>query len=186
MKTRGIARVRHFSISASAQQRCKGECAGSATQESHRCFGGGRSVLVAVAVCVALGPAWAQSGVPEVATEVSGERILAESGIHGGLIVQAGCRDAALAVSLAEAPNVLVQGLVRDRDRLEEVRSQIRDAGLYGRVSAMPWEGPLLPYADGMVNLLLVTDEHVELEPRGDRPRPGALWASPGFSATAS
>lgn len=124
-----------------------------------------RLVLAAVAGWFALSPAWAQTVVPGVAGEVSRERILAESGFCGGLIVQVGCRDAGLAVSLAKAPNVLVQGLVRDLDRLEAVRGQIRDAGLYGRVSAMRWEGPFLPYADGMVNVLLVLDERVELEP---------------------
>ncbi len=30
----------------------------------------------------------------------------------------------------------------------------------------MPWEGPCLPYADGMVNLLLVTDDDAGLEPQ--------------------
>ena len=131
---------------------------------TQRRSGRGRLMLAAVAGCLALFPAWAWAGVPMAATEVSGERILAESGIHGGLIVHAGCRDATLAVSLAKAPNILVQGLVRDLDGLEEVRSQIRDAGLYGRVSAMLWEGAFLPYADGMVNLLLVLDGRVELE----------------------
>ena len=121
-------------------------------------------LLAAVAVCPAFCPAWAQTVAPGAATKVGSERILAESGFQGGLIVQAGCRDAALAVSLAKAPNVLVHCLVRDRDRREEVRGQIRDAGLYGRVSAMAWEGPFLPHADGMVNLLLPPDEHVELE----------------------
>ncbi|MFV2065883.1 MAG: PQQ-binding-like beta-propeller repeat protein [Pirellulales bacterium] len=130
-------------------------------------------VVAAVAGCLALRAAWAQSGVPPeaprrprvAATEVSGEQILVDSGIHGGLIVHAGCRDAALALSLAKAPHVLVQGLVRDRDRLQEVRNRIRNAELYGRVSAMLWESPFLPYADGMVNLLLVLDERVDLEP---------------------
>ena len=118
-------------------------------------------VLAATAVCLALGSAWAQVGAP--AAGVDGERILAESGVHGGLIVHAGCRDAALALSLAKAPNVLVHGLVRDRDTLDGVRGQIRGAGLYGRVSAAPWQGPSLPYADGMVNLLLVLDEGIGL-----------------------
>ena len=149
----------------STQRRPKWARAGLLAWRASWCSGGGRLVLAAVAGYLALCPAWAQTGVPGAATEVSSERILADSGIHGGLIVHAGCRDAALAVSLAKAPSVLVQSLVRDRDRLEEVRSQICDASLYGQVSAIPWEGPFLPYADGMVNLLLVLDERVELEP---------------------
>lgn len=143
MKIRGIARVppvRRFRLSTSTQ------------------------LLAAVAGCLALCPAWAQTGAPPAATEIPGERILAESGFQGGLIVQVGRRDAALAVSLAKAPNVLVHALVRDRNELEAVRGQIRNASLYGQVSAMSWEGSRLPYADGMVNLLLVTDERVDLE----------------------
>jgi hypothetical protein len=117
-----------------------------------------------MASCLAFCPAWAQAGAPEAATEAGSERIVRESGFCGGLIVHAGCRDAAPAVSLAKMPNVLVHGLVCDGDRLDAVRGRIRDAGLYGRVSAMRWQGPLLPYADGMVNLLLVLDERVELK----------------------
>ena len=126
------------------------------------------SILIAfaaVAGSLALCPTWAQAEVSPTGTgdprrtaaEVRGERILAHSGIHGGLIVDVGCRDAGLTVSLAKASNVLAHGLVYDRDMLEEVRRRIRDAGAYGRVSAMLWEGPYLPYADGMVNLLVVT-----------------------------
>jgi len=123
--------------------------------------------LVAVAGCLALRPAWAQTDVspaapgrpPVAAAEVNGERILADAGIHGGLIVHAGCRDADVAISLAKKPNVVVHVLVRDGDRLEEVRSRIRNARLYGRVSAMHWEGPFFPYADGMVNLVVVTGD---------------------------
>ena len=122
----------------------------------------GLLLLAAIAGC----PTWAGADVLGAATELSSERILADSDIHGGLIVHVGCRDASLAVSLAKTPNFLVQGLVRDGERLEEVRGQIRDADLYGQVSAIRWDDPYLPYADGMVNLLLVTDEHVELEPK--------------------
>ena len=132
-----------------------------------RRLGHGRLALAAVAVCVAIRPTGAQTGDQprSVGTGVMGERILADSGFHGGLIVQAGLRDAVLALSLAKAPNALVQGLVQNREALKEVRGRIRDAGLYGRVSARPWQGPRLPYADGMVNLLLVLDERVELGP---------------------
>ncbi len=113
-----------------------------------------RFAFAVVAVCFAACPSYGAS---------DAERIVAESHFCGGLIVQVGCRDAELAVSLAQAPNVLMQGLVADAGRLEEVRRQIRTAGQYGRVSATAWQGPWLPYADGMVNLLVV-DSGVELD----------------------
>ena len=166
MKTRGIAQgelVRRFRLSMLAQPCTDGTRAGLPARGTSW-HSGGCLLLAALVGCLAFCPAWVRAGVTEAATEVSSERILAQSGFHGGLIVHAGCRDAALAVSLAKAPNTLVHGLVPGGDGLEEIRSQIRDAGLYGQVSAMSWKGPFLPYADGMVNLLLVLDENIELE----------------------
>ncbi|NOY82551.1 MAG: PQQ-binding-like beta-propeller repeat protein [Kiritimatiellaeota bacterium] len=121
---------------------------------------GGRRLLAALAVCLVLAPVGAQTAKPRPATAISPERLLAKSGVHGGLVVVVGLRDAASVLALVKAPNVLVQGLVRDRDVLAEVRRRIRDAGADGRVSAILWERPFLPYADGMVNLLLVLDEN--------------------------
>ena len=130
------------------------------------CSAGDRVVLAVAAACLVLCPAGAQRVDPprRAGTGVSGEQVLADTGFHGGLIVQVGVRDADLAVALAKEPNVLVHGLVRDGDALEQVRKRIREAGVYGRVSAMRWPGPLLPYADGTVNLLLVLDGDVMLE----------------------
>ena len=170
MKIQGIARVsfaQHFRLLVTTQRRTRNGHPGPLARGVSLHSGGRRFVLRAAAACLALCPAWAQRGASPgaTATGVSGERILAESGIHGGLIVHVGGRDGALAVSLAKAPNVLVHVLVRHRDTLDEVRSRIRDADLYGRMSAMSWQDPLLPYADGMVNLLLVLDKRVELKP---------------------
>ncbi len=126
---------------------------------------GRRVVLAVAAIFLAYSMAWPQDGTAPQTDEAAGirERILAESGFHGGLIVQAGLQDTGLALSLAKATNVLVHGLVPDRDTLRKARQRIRDAGLYGRVSARSWRGQTLPYTDGMVNLLLVLDERVEL-----------------------
>ena len=112
-------------------------------------------VLTATAGCLFCCSAWAQADESPVGP---GDRILADNGVHGGLIVIVGGEDSDLAVSLAKAPNVLVHVLVRDRDKLQEVRDGIRNASLYGRVSAMLWEGSVLPYIDGMVNLVVMRD----------------------------
>jgi outer membrane protein assembly factor BamB len=111
------------------------------------------------------------------------DQILEDTGFQGGLIVVVGCDDAELLVALAgelappdpsaddsplEPPTPgprstrhasLVHGLVRDPARLESVRSAVCRHGSYGQVSVMAWRGPHLPYADGMVNLLLVMGE---------------------------
>jgi outer membrane protein assembly factor BamB len=104
--------------------------------------------------------AWGQPGRP------AAEQVLAGTGFHGGLVVQVGLQDPSMAISLATAPNVLVHGLVQDRALLGEARNTIREEGVYGQVSVMSWTGPHLPYADGMVNLLLVLDEKVTLDPK--------------------
>jgi outer membrane protein assembly factor BamB len=133
-----------------------------------------RHALLGLAVvCLAVCPANSQTNGPsepgvaahDVPSTVATEHGVADSGLHGGLIVLAGCQDAEPLVTLAKTPNVLVQGLVTDSNRLDDVRRGIREAGVYGQVSAMSWEGSVLPYADGMVNLLLVTDERVALRP---------------------
>lgn len=116
-------------------------------------------LLVAFTLCLTVCPVGAQPG------EALARQIVDDSGFQGGLIVLVGGWDVDLAVSLGKAPNVLVHWLMRDGKGLEETRREIRDAGIYGRVSAMAWEGPTLPYADGMVNLLaLQHDERLKID----------------------
>lgn len=114
-------------------------------------------LVVVLAACLATCRVEAQPG------EVLARQVVAESGFQGGLIVVVGGRDADVAVSLGKAPNVLVSWLVRDGAGLADARRKIRDAGIYGRVSAAAWEGSQLPYADGMVNLLVLQEDQ-ELE----------------------
>lgn len=111
---------------------------------------------VAIALCVFL-----CAGVPLHAQQpfsaaAASERIVEASGFHGGLIVLAGVRDAELAVALGAHPRAVVQCLVPDSDALETVRAGIAGTGEYGRISAMLWPAKHLPYADGMVNILVL------------------------------
>jgi outer membrane protein assembly factor BamB len=127
-------------------------------------------LLTIILCCLPLRPVYPQTEPSAAETtnrslamnELDARRICDASGFQGGLIVLAGCRDVRLAVGLAEAPHVLVQALVHERDRVDAVRSEMRAAGLYGRLSAIPWEGTELPYADGMVNLLVVADDQIQ------------------------
>jgi hypothetical protein len=59
-----------------------------------------------------------------------------------------------------------VQGLDRDRARVEEARRTIRRLDQYGPVSIGFWEGRHLPYAQDLVNLIVV--EEAEAPPRGE------------------
>lgn len=128
--------------------------------------GGIRLLVAAVVMCLTGGNLCGQEdeGPHSPLAQAHGERILAKSDFRGGLVVQVGMRDPADALFWGETPTALVHGLVRDRDELRTVRDSIRDAGLYGRVSVMWWDGARLPYAEGMVNVLLVPKGRVELK----------------------
>ncbi len=54
----------------------------------------------------------------------------------------------------------LVHGLDRDPGRVEKARKHLQSlpGGMYGKVSVMHWTGSALPYADNLVNLIIVSD----------------------------
>lgn len=99
---------------------------------------------------------WATCPAGARPSQALARQIVSESGLQGGLIVLVGGQDADLAVALGQAPNALVHWLLRGSAELAHARDEIRDARVYGRVSATAWEGDRLPYADDMVNLLIL------------------------------
>ena len=83
-------------------------------------------------------------------------QILDQGGVAGGLIVHVGCGDPDLLVSLHAGDAYLVHGLDTDAAMTANAREQIKSRGAYGKVSADTWDGKRLPYADNLVNLLVV------------------------------
>ena len=106
----------------------------------------------------------ATRGLPD---ETTAKRILDETGIIGGLIVHLGCGNGKLTAALYQyasqggryrhAP--LVQGLETDPEKVKAARRYIQSLNIYGPVSIELWDGGRLPYAEDLVNLLLVTGE---------------------------
>ncbi len=94
--------------------------------------------------------------------------VLAQSGFKGGLAVLASVRDPSLALELGASSNTVVQMLVTDEADAERARDRIRQAGACGRVTAAVRRAPFLPYADGIVNLLVLDEtaayERTEIE----------------------
>ena len=86
------------------------------------------------------------------------KKILADAGYTGGLIVHLGCGDRRLTAALHTGDGSVVQGLQSDPGRVAEARRHIQDLGLYGNVSVDVFDGKRLPYADNLVNLLVVED----------------------------
>ncbi len=72
------------------------------------------------------------------------------------MIVLVDCEDPAVALVLSAAPNVLVHWLIGDIAELADARSCIRDAEVDGRISASVFQDSRFPYADNMVNLLVL------------------------------
>jgi len=75
---------------------------------------------------------------------------------QAGLLVHVGCGTGRRTVKLAETGRFLVHGLEKDAGKVEKARRLIRSKGLYGLVSVEHWTSSRLPYAENMVNLLIV------------------------------
>lgn len=95
------------------------------------------------------------------------EELIEASGKSGGFVVHVPCGDGTLTAGLRAGDGFVVQGLDAD---VAAARRNIRAAGVYGSVSAVPWEGGALPYAENLVNLLVVSDPACEL-PEGETDR---------------
>ena len=89
--------------------------------------------------------------------------ILEETGGKGGLIVHVGCGDGKLTAALHAGDRYLVHGLESDASEVEKAREYIRSAGLCGKVWVQHWIGDRLPYAENMVNLVVMRNTEFEI-----------------------
>ncbi|MBD3265765.1 PQQ-binding-like beta-propeller repeat protein, partial [bacterium] len=84
------------------------------------------------------------------------KQLITESGITGGLIVHLGCGDGALTADLRADESFIVHGLAMEESQVNQARETIKKRGLYGEVAVEQLTSSHLPYADNLVNLLLV------------------------------
>lgn len=84
--------------------------------------------------------------------------LLESSGVKGGIVVHLGCGDGQATVSLRAADSHVVRGLDNDAEDVEKARRHVRSLGKYGPVSIGHLTGPRLPFADGLVNLLIASE----------------------------
>ena len=84
-------------------------------------------------------------------------QILEATGVKGGLIVHVGCGDGKLTAALRADDRFVVHGLDADAENVAAARQHIQSLGLYGKVSVEQWTGQRLPYADNLVNLVVVS-----------------------------
>ena len=85
-------------------------------------------------------------------------QVLDATGVEGGLVVHIGCGDGSLTAALHVNDSYLVHGLDTDAESIEKARDYISKRGLYGKVSVEQWSEKVLPYNDGVVNLLVAED----------------------------
>lgn len=109
--------------------------------------------FLSIALCLLL-PCTAKS---ETVEDLA-QRILEHSSVHGGLLVHLNGAEGQLTAALGTDDRFTVQSLEADPQRVQRARQHIRSLDRYGRVSADHWGGgDRLPYADNLVNLLVIS-----------------------------
>jgi len=84
--------------------------------------------------------------------------ILDAAGVKGGIVVHLGCGDGRLTAALRAGESFAVHGLDADAADIESARRHIQSLGLYGPVSVEQLSVATLPYADNLINLIVVQD----------------------------
>ncbi|MCD6287760.1 MAG: PQQ-binding-like beta-propeller repeat protein [Candidatus Hydrogenedentes bacterium] len=109
-------------------------------------------LLAIVAFVVAGNVAESQSLTAE---QTAAQRILANTGVTGGVISHIGCADGKLTAALRVNDRYLVHGLDVSERNVRKAREYVQSLGLYGPVSISLFDGTHLPYADNIVNLIV-------------------------------
>jgi outer membrane protein assembly factor BamB len=90
--------------------------------------------------------------------------IYEKSGIQGGLVVELGFVDAEFTARLGAPDTVTLQTLDTEPQRVARARKQLEAKGLYGRITVDGFDGKTLPYADNLVNLIVLHDTSADRE----------------------
>jgi outer membrane protein assembly factor BamB len=88
---------------------------------------------------------------------VQGQDLTGIPASQGGLVVHLGCDDGQLTAALQASEHGLIHGLDTDVANIQRARENILAAGKYGRVSVAAYDGEHLPYADNMVNRIVIS-----------------------------
>jgi len=86
------------------------------------------------------------------------KQIIDATGVKGGLIVHIGCGNGKLTATLHGGGSYLIHGLDSNAQAVEAAREHIRKLGIYEPVSVEEFDGKRLPYAENLVNLVVVED----------------------------
>jgi outer membrane protein assembly factor BamB len=88
------------------------------------------------------------------------DAVLQESGSQGGLVVHLGCGNGERTASLHTGDACIIHGLTMELDQVDAAREHVSSLELYGPVSVDVFDGIHLPYADNLVNLIVVDEQY--------------------------
>lgn len=114
--------------------------------------------IIVAAGALALLFAWPTTGIGAGEGKGLAPEIIRETGIRGGLCVHLGADDGHLAVEFAQTGKFLVHVWVTESAALANARNTIRAKGVYGQASVERGSLERLPYADHLVNFVVVDD----------------------------
>jgi outer membrane protein assembly factor BamB len=119
-----------------------------------------RNVLLLLTSLALATAGCARAGEPPASSDREGlaQRLLAAAGVKGGLVVHLGCGDGRLTAALRRSERYLVHGLDSDAAKVEGARKHLLARRLWGPVSVELWKGGRLPYADNLVNLIVLPE----------------------------
>ena len=86
------------------------------------------------------------------------KNLLKMSDFKGGLCVHLACGDGQITAELGAMGKFIVQGLEHDERLASKARAHILEQGVYGRISLWQQSYQQLPYADNLVNVVIVTN----------------------------
>jgi len=90
-----------------------------------------------------------------ISAKEDAKTIVQQSGVQGGLIVHLGCTTGKFTADLKINKRYTVQGLGKN---IATAKEYIHNKNLTGDVSVMKYDGLKLPYANNLVNLLVITN----------------------------
>jgi len=96
----------------------------------------------------------------------SANEILERAGVRGGLIVHIGSGDGRLLADLSTQPGCLLHGLETDPFKVQASREFFLARGLYGKISVDLFDGHKLPYAENLVNLVVIDSPRINIPGR--------------------
>lgn len=115
-------------------------------------------VIATGVVCLLTLGNWPPAFADSASATNPAEKIVEASGIQGGLIVHVGCGDGRVTARFPANERYCIQGIDVDAADVMTARDYIMSQKRYGRVCVRQFDGTHLPYADNLVNLLVLSD----------------------------